>query len=207
MAQILCLLGRGFRVLKGTFQQLPLQQASILSAGAEAVGEGVSGYLEEISEDIDFVAGGGREGEKEGGFLRKTNLSWFLLGMGSCALSPASYLIYNPLDKVGSPWRQLSCDLAAPWTEPKGLRAMPHFSSCSAWWAVLSCVWTTEGTMAAGSIRSDMLSFFKAKFLFHGFIIHVWLWGRGIAPWRARGCQRALCRSWFPPSTVSILGN
>lgn len=62
MAQILCLLGRGFRVLKGTFQQLLLQQASILlSTGAEAVGEGVSGHPEEISEDIDSVARGGRK--------------------------------------------------------------------------------------------------------------------------------------------------
>lgn len=61
MAQILCLLGRGFRVLKGTFQQLLPQASILLSTGAEAVGKGISGHPEEIAEDIDSVAEGGRK--------------------------------------------------------------------------------------------------------------------------------------------------
>lgn len=66
MAQVLCLLGRGFRILKGTFRQLPEQQVSILlSAGAEAVGEGVSGHSEELSGDIDSVTRGRREASLE----------------------------------------------------------------------------------------------------------------------------------------------
>lgn len=138
--------------------------------------------------------------------------------MSSCScVQPLPHLFYNPQDHVGCPWptvdlsttRRRSCDQAAPWTEPKGLRgqAVPLFIlTCSVWWAALSSIWTLERAMAAGSIRSNMLSFLETNFLSHGFIRHVCIWGRGIVPWCTCGCHRAPCRSWFLPSTLSIWG-
>lgn len=138
----------------------------------------------------------------EGGFLRKKPTSGSLLGTSSCScIQPLPQFDLQPLRPCLvslaqtptadlSPTRRLSCDLAAPWTEPEGLRGQamcPVYPPCSVWQAALSSVQTSERAMAAGSIWSHMLSLFKTKFLFHGFIIHVCIWGRSIVPWSMCG--------------------
>ena len=89
--------------------------------------------------------------------------------------SPSPYLIYNtPPPTLGLPGYgcHVTCQLPGQNPRDSGVRPCPIYPSCSVWWAALNSFWTSERRMAAGSIWSDMLSFFKTKFLFHGFIIH-----------------------------------